>query len=630
MGTGWDTARYLELYLSEAREHLRQLSIEIVGFEKQPSAEQIDSMFRHAHSLKGMAGSLGFDASAKIAHTLEEVLERHRDTGAPMARETVDFMLRSVDALVAHVKTLSTDGPQGVLAIDGSLVPPATAPNSGVSKTAGVRHSIKLLIASTSQQPQVRGFLVYRRLSGIGTVIAISPAIDDIKRGQIPNRRITLELNTERAESEVRALLLSIAEVEIESLEQHSPQVVGPLEVPVEPIRPAEPAVIEINRTVRIRTDLLDRFLDSASELQLATSRFKAFSSAVSENERGNFVEATARLSALVRGLHDAVMSARMTPLAMITDQLPRVVRDAAAKRGRTVTLSTSGAEVELDRSIVDALGEPLLHLVRNAVDHGIEPPEERRMRGKDTLGKIKLAVARHRDQVRIDLADDGRGIDGERLKALAIEGGHISAEVGRSLNEQQALELIYYSGLSTTSLANDISGRGVGMDVVKRSIESFGGSIEVASTRGEGTRFTLMLPITVSMARLLLVQVNGQRYGIPIGRVVGVMDLPPATQPLSSSRRLLHFADSALRVFSLATLLHRESPLPSPTAAYVIVDNESQRLALEVDALLGQEEVVLKSLTRPLDLIAGLGGVAIFSDGVPTFVLDIPRLLPG
>jgi two-component system, chemotaxis family, sensor kinase CheA len=630
MGTGWDTARYLELYLSEAREHLRQLSMDIVGFEKQPSVEQMDSMFRHAHSLKGMAGSLGFDASAQIAHALEEVLERHRSAGEPMARESVDFMLRSVDALVAHVKTLSAEGPQGILKVDASLVAPTKSPTQSDAKPARVEYSIKLKIATTSQQPQVRGFLVYRRLSGIGTVNGLSPPIDDIKRGQIPNRRITVELTTDRTDSEVRSLLESIAEVEIESIERSSPDRAATVVATTAPSKPAEQPTIELNRTVRIRTELLDRFLDSASELQLATSRFKAFSSSVFENERGNFAEASARLGALVRGLHDAVMSARMTPLAMITDQLPRVVRDAAAKRGRTVTMATSGAEVELDRAIVDALGEPLLHLVRNAVDHGIEPPEERRMRGKDTLGKITLAVARHRDQVRIDLSDDGRGIDGERLKLLAIEGGHISADAARTLGEHQALELIYLSGLSTTSLVNDISGRGVGMDVVKRSIESFGGSIEVASTRGEGTRFTLMLPITVSMARLLLVQVNGQRYGIPIGRVVGVMDLPPNTEPLSSSRRLLHFADSALRVFSLATLLHREPPHPSSTAAYVIVDNESQRLALEVDALLGQEEVVLKSLTRPLDLIAGLGGVAIFSDGVPTFVLDVPRLLPG
>ncbi len=385
----------------------------------------------------------------------------------------------------------------------------------------------------------------------------------------------------------------------------------------------------EAARTVRVRTELLDQFLDAAGELLLATARVREVGKSLPIGVRPPLDESVDRLHALVRELHDKVMKARMTPLSVVTDRLPRASRDIARRRNRDVELKLSGTEIELDRAIVDELADPLLHLLRNAIDHGIEMPEERAAVGKPTRGIVALNVRRNKDRVVLEVEDDGRGMNGAKLRAAAVERGLYTAEEAARLTPQASLMLCCLPGVSTAGDVTDISGRGVGMDAVKRAVESAGGSIEIDSTLGHGTRIRLHLPLTVAVVNLLLVGVGTEILGLPIAKVLGVVEERPSKLSFSQQHPLLAFGTGMVPVHPLATLLELPAGVSTDDASrfFVVVEGDEGRVALEVDRLLGQEEVVLKALTKPLDQVPGLAGVTILGNGRPVFILDVIRL---
>ena len=651
MAAQWDTSRYLSLFVSEATEHLDALGKELVRLESGVTVEAIDSLFRHAHSVKGMAGSMGYEATTTLGHSLEDLLDRVRTSPARFDRQVADLVLQAVDALGGHVKAANAGKPfpdsSGLISQLKELtvsmrpgttpvpfsVPEAPAP---LTEKAGSsepelppRWLVTLRVASHSAQPGVRGFLAYKRLSSLGNLFRCTPSIDEVKAGRLTNGTFSVELETTEPEAAIAKTVSQVADVELASCTRvaSAPPVPAPEEKAAEP----EPRVVgqEPPRTVRVRTELLDEFLDLAGELMLATAGVREVGRGLEEGVRGRLNETVDRLHGLVRGLHDKVMKARMTPVSVITDRLPRAARDIARRRGREIELILSGSEVELDRAIVDELSDPVLHLLRNAIDHGVEPPEERRMRGKPPRGTVKLSVKRASDRVLLEVEDDGRGMDVERLKALAVERGLLTAEAARDLPEREALLLSTAPGLSTAASVTDISGRGVGMDAVKRAVEAVGGTLEITSRRGLGTTFKLSLPLTVAMVNLLLVGLGDDVYGLPITKVAGVVETSRASLAHSRDVPVLQFGSSVVPARELSSVL--EVPgRPHDVAAvspFVVVDTDDGRVALAVDALLGQEEVVLKALTRPLDQVHGLAGVTVLGSGRPVFILDVARL---
>jgi two-component system chemotaxis sensor kinase CheA len=329
-----------------------------------------------------------------------------------------------------------------------------------------------------------------------------------------------------------------------------------------------------------------------------------------------------------VKDLHDKVMTARMTPLTLITERLPRAARDIARKRGRDVELTLTGAEIELDRAIIDELSDPVLHLLRNCIDHGIEPPEERVQAGKPEKGRVAFHVRRQRDRVVIELEDDGRGMDAAKLKASAVARGLVTADAAKAMSDKEAFLLACLPGVSTAKDISEISGRGVGMDAVKRSVENVGGSLEIDSEKGRGTRFTLRLPLTVAVVNLLLVAVGEELFGLPIAKVVGVVEAEHDKLSRSQQTVLLSHGGALLPVYLLSDLLEIPAPARIGPRPYLVMENEGGKVALAVDKLLGQEEVVLKALSRPLDQVSGLSGVTILGSGRPVFILDVPRLV--
>ncbi|PZR11056.1 MAG: chemotaxis protein CheA [Archangium gephyra] len=651
MAASWDTSRYLSLFVGEATEHLDALGKELVRLEGGVTAEAIDSLFRHAHSVKGMAGSMGYEATALLGHRLEDLLDRVRAAPYRFDRTTADLVLHGVDALTAHVKAASAGQPfpdssaiarqlelaalslqPGTTpvpfreALPGPpLVESAPAPENALPP----RYDVKLRVTS-SAQPGVRGFLAYKRLSSLGNIFRCTPALDEVKAGKLPGGVFAIELETTEPEASIGKTVSQVADVELVGISK----VVAPPPVPVAEEAAAEPEAPRVvgqesPRTVRVRTELLDGFLDLAGELLLATAGVREVGRVLADEPRAQLTESVDRLHTLVRGLHDLVMEARMTPVSSITDRLPRAARDIARRRGREIELIVSGSDVELDRAIVEELNDPVLHLLRNAIDHGVEPPEERRMRGKQPRGTVKLTVRRVTDRVLLELEDDGRGMDTERLKAVAIERGVITAEAARVMTEREALMLCTAPGLSTAPAVTDISGRGVGMDAVKRAVEAVGGTLEIQSRRGAGTTFRLSLPLTISMVNLLLVGIGNETYGLPITKVAGVVEVSRASLTHSRDESVLPFGTGVVPARELSAVLEvpgRPCDVNEPSP-FVVVESDEGRVALAVDSLLGQEEVVLKALTRPLDQVPGLAGVTVLGNGRPVFILDVAKL---
>jgi two-component system chemotaxis sensor kinase CheA len=431
---------------------------------------------------------------------------------------------------------------------------------------------------------------------------------------------VALVLETDGGLDPVRTALGLVPEVELISAEPV-------VEAPAGPPPPA-PGPVEAARTVRVRTELLDDFLEMAGELLLATARLRDIGRRFPEHERPALEEGVDRLHALVKDLHGKVMGARMTPVAVVTDQLPRAARDLARKRGKDVEVTVTGAEIEIDRAILDAIAEPLLHVLRNAVDHGIEAAEARVAAGKPSRGRLRISVRRTRERVVIELEDDGRGMDPEKLRAAAVARGKLSPEAAGRLSTREVLLLACLPGVSTATDVDDVSGRGVGMDAVKRSVESLGGALELDSQPGRGTRVTLRLPLTVAVVQLLLVRAGGEVLGLPITKVLGAVEVPESALQRSPSVDLLTYGQQLVPAHDLAQLLELPHGPPVRARPWVVMESEDGTVALGVEALLGQEEAVLKALSRPLDRVTGLAGVTILGNGRPVFILDVPRLL--
>jgi two-component system chemotaxis sensor kinase CheA len=394
---------------------------------------------------------------------------------------------------------------------------------------------------------------------------------------------------------------------------------------------PAADATLEALRTVRVKTEILDEFLDSVGELILATARIRELGKVAPLPHRTGLLEGVDRLHVIVKDLHDKVMSVRMTPLAIVTERLPRAARDVARKVNKQVEVHIEGAEIELDRAILEELSDPLLHLIRNAIDHGIEPPHLRLLAGKGATGRVTIQARRERDRVILEVADDGRGMDPQKLKAAAVERGTLTPEVAAVLSEREALMLACLPGLSTAEAVTDVSGRGVGLDAVKRTVESVGGTLEIESAPGQGARFTLRLPLTVAVQPVLLVRVGEEVLGLPIAKVHGAAQVTLSALDRAQGTPVLPYGGEMIPVHDLSHVLGFPEASGRDERAVVVAETgEGVWVGLAVDTLIGQQEAVLKPLGQPLENVPGISAVTVLGNGRPVFILDVQRLGVG
>jgi two-component system, chemotaxis family, sensor kinase CheA len=649
--------KYLPLFIAEASEQLELLTSELVRIEQEPAGGPVwDSIFRRVHSVKGSAATLGLTAVVDIAHSAETLIGKLKAQNHKPERGQVDLLLQATDALISEIQRASarlersrreetgdsaqllarlSDASRSLPALPPSPPPPLQkAESRPVVDPAVPRLDVLFSLSRACQAPGARALIVQRKLKALGTLLEIEPTPQALmqKKGGV---RVAALLCTTRSVEEVAAAFDGIPEVENVQVRHAPPANAPPEAAPVETkSRPPRPVTqttpvaeeVRVEATVRVRAQALDQLLDQAAEVLHGIARLREQARYLPENAVSQFEVEIDRVRRTARELHGRVMNARLTPFSSLTERLPRLVRDTAHRLGKEVDLEVRGSAVELDRTLIDALGDPLTHLVRNAVDHGLETGAQRVAAGKSPRGTLVLAARRERDQVLIDVTDDGRGMDCERLRGRAVEMGLVPAEKAAGFSQQQCWELAFLPGLSTRGEATDLSGRGVGLDAVNAAVENLGGKLAVYSTPGKGSRFTLELPLSVSMANLLLVQVGGELYGLPMSRVVVTTEYDLSARGGEGfEARSLAVMGQLVRAYSLAKLFGLPSLSPPGPRPFAVLEVDGITFAISVDRLVGQEEAVLKPLFPPLDRIRGVAGTTVLGNGRPLLVLD-PR----
>lgn len=547
-----DMSQYKDLFVSEVREHLQGMNEAIVALEGAPEErEQIDFLFRMAHSIKGMAASMGYGEMAELAHKMEDLMDRVRKGTIGFVSAVADLLLEGSDLLSTMLKDIDAGG-------------------SG-------HHDILDLV---------------QRLAGYTPSLVVA--------APLPDKEST-------AESEDRS---------------QSPEKTAPksLEQEIVRVKPDTP------QNVRVKTEVLDNLVNITGELITHKNRMINLSRDV---KVAALTESISDLSRLVRELHDEVLKVRLMPFAAAVDRLPRMVRDLAKKSGKEINFEVSGKELELDRGIVEELSDPLLHLLRNALDHGLELPEERKAAGKKTAGTIRIDVHREKDRVLITICDDGKGMDPQRLVSAALEKGLLSPEAAAQLSPQQALMLVCLPGFSTATEITDVSGRGVGMDAVRASVQAIGGNLAIESTPGKGSCFTLSLPLTISIIQILLVACNPMIVGLPVTKVLRTVDMRKDTIRSHGKRKVFQLGDEEIPLVSLHRLLDLPfTPIKGESVPAVIVEMNERTVALVVDRFVGQQDVFVKPFGSPLNRMKGFLGGAILGDGQVIFIIDPANLL--
>ena len=654
--------KYLPLFIAESRESLALLASELVRIEKEPPGGPLwDSIFRRVHSVKGSAATIGLPEIVDIAHEAEALIGKLKAQKQKPERREIDLLLESTDALGKLVQRAATEFErQKALEVSPELVarlkaaaktvpsdppPPASLQAERGRPVADAkipRVDVSVALSKGCQAPGARALIVQRKLKALGVLLEMEPLPAQLMQKKGAARIVAL-LASARPLEEIKAAFAGIPEVEAIEVRLAPLTAAPPLaaattlppsglsppsgSLPSQPVRAEGPLLSDDQRpepTVRVRAQALDQLLDQAAEVLHGIARLRDAARKLPEGAA--FEAEVDRLRRTARELHGHVMNARLTPFSALTERLPRAVRDLAHKLGKEIDLEVSGADVELDRTVIEVLGDPLTHLVRNAVDHGLETPAVRLAAGKPPRGKLTLLARRERDKVYVDVADDGRGLDAARLRKSAVERGELSADQAARLSDQAAYELAFLPGLSTRDEATDVSGRGVGLDAVKGAVEALGGKLEIRSLPGKGSRFTLELPLSVSMANLLLVQVGGELYGLPLHRVLSTLEYDLSARGGEGfEARSLVVMGQLVRAFSLAKLFGLPSLAPPGRRPFAVMEVDGVTFAVAVDRLVGQEEAVLRPLYPPLDRIKGLAGTTVLGNGRPLLVLD-PR----
>lgn len=545
-----DMTQYKDLFISEVREHLHTMNDTIVALERDPGdREKIDTLFRMAHSIKGMAASMGYEAMAELAHTMEDLMDKVRKAAFGFEAGIADLLLEGADRLTDMVRGVAEVG---------------------------------------SAEQEISGLL--RKLTGY--IPASGEQRDGSECGPLGNESVPVEGKACPTESIVQ-----------KSGDRKAAQ-----------------------QSVRVRTEVLDNLVNITGELVTSKNRLATIARASGSRSLDT---AVSDLSRQVRELHDEILKLRLMPFGAAADRLPRTVRDVAKKSGKDVSFRISGREIELDRSILEKIADPLLHILRNAVDHGIETPAERLAAGKPPCGTIAIKVRKEKDRIIISVSDDGRGMEPGRIIASALEKGLISEDDGARLSPRQAFLLTCLPGFSTAREVTGISGRGVGMDVVKSSLQSLGGSLSIESESGRGTSVNLSLPITISIIQVLLVGCASMCVAFPVDKILRTMDIKRETITTSGRRTVFMLGDERIPLLSLSRLLGL--PFPSGRGAgipAVMVELRGRKAGLVVDRFIGQQDVFIKPFGRPLNRLKGLMGGAVLGDGQIVCILDPAELV--
>lgn len=633
-----DMSAYRDVFQSESAEFLQSITDGLLALESDPTdLEPVETVFRGAHSLKGMAAAMGYARAQELTHKMESLMETVRARLQVADASLIDLMLRATDLVreviddeMAGGATVTIDEMAASLAArtdraeaaeTGSVAAPM------VPDAEGSLLHVKVSIEATCVLKGVRAYMVIKRLTHMGTVVQTVPSARDIEDEQF-NLIFEVFLRTKATPEAVREAALAITEVEDVSVEVAEAEVTQPTEQPGGGSRRRSVAKIGETQTVRVSIGHLDAIVNLVGELVTVRSRLDRIAEDVGRPDLDDALGVLTRLSG---ELQQEVMQTRMVPVGNIFNRFPRMVRDLAHDLGKDVRLEMGGLDIELDRTVLDEIGDPIVHLLRNAVDHGIESAEERIAAGKPAYGTVRLVAEREREQIRITVSDDGRGMDVSRIWAKAVERGIAEANSRESYSDHDVLMIACLPGFSTMEEATRISGRGVGMDVVKGKIEYLGGSIHMSSTFGHGMSTTLMLPLTLAIIQALLVGQGRRVYALPLGAVDEVLSPDEVSSSTVDGRPVVVLRDgnpvSLHRLDLLTGAGNGDGGGMKPSDHLVLVRSAGETHALAVERLIARREIVIKPLSPLFRGIHGFSGATVLGDGDVALILD-PRTL--
>ena len=629
-----DLSQYAELFLAESREHLSACNQLLLEWERSPAnLAPVGGLFRAVHTVKGMAATMGYARVTDVAHRAENLLDLLRRGGRPATDELLQLLFRARDALEQAVE-LSVVGREDeidvaevVADLDGAAAqlgphPLAPSPPSGEGERGGevppvgAGRLVQVTLRAEAPLKGGRALLVIKKAQAIGPVHAVTPSESAFEADEFDGRfsfRIGGTAGTAEIERGVRAAG-DVEHVTVGGEERRPGTGAG-----------AAPSAAPETKSRHIRVDLgrLDRLMDLIGELVTVRGRLNELAASARDPAIDDVAIQVSRLS---RELQDEIIQARMTPVWQVFDRFPRLVRDLARELGKQIAFRVEGKEIELDRAILDELGDPLLHLLRNAVDHGVESTAERRRRGKKLEGEIVLAAVRERASVAISVSDDGRGIDRKKTLERAKRDGVVDPHA-EALTDDQLLRVLARPGFSTAEAVTSVSGRGVGIDVAVTRIRALGGSIEVRSEEGKGTTFVMRLPVTLAIVRALIAGVGAERYALPLTYVAETVEFGVQATTIVEGREAIVLRDRVVPLVHLRRLLGVSGDAPT-RCPIIVLEMGERRSGIVVDGMLGQQEIVVKGFDAPHGTLPVFSGATIMGDGVPTLILDAGGLL--
>jgi two-component system, chemotaxis family, sensor kinase CheA len=629
-----DLSQYAELFLAESREHLSACNQLLLEWERAPAnPAPVSGLFRAVHTVKGMAATMGYARVTDLAHRAESLLDLFRRGGRPATDELLQLLFRARDALERAVELSVVDREDEIDVADvvadlegaaaqltgggpGARPAPASAPAPVIETPGAAGRLVQVTLRAEAPLKGGRALLALKKAQGLGPVHAVTPPEAAFETEEFDGRfsfRIGGAVDAAEIERAVRAAG-DVDHVTVGGEERRAP-------VAVETGLPATPETK--SRHIRVDLARLDTLMDLIGELVTVRGRLNELAAYARDPA---IDDVSIQVSRLSRELQAEIIQARMTPVWQVFDRFPRLVRDLARELGKQVVFRVEGKEIELDRAILDELGDPLLHLLRNAVDHGIEPQAERRRGGKKPEGEIVLAAVRERASVAISVSDDGRGIDRLEILERAKRDGVVDPHA-EGLTDDQLLRVLARPGFSTADAVTSVSGRGVGIDVAVTRIRALGGTIEIHSEQGKGTTFVMRLPVTLAIVRALIAGVGGERYALPLTYVAETVELGVQATTIVEGREAIVLRDRVVPLVHLRRLLGVSGDAPT-RCPIIVLEMGERRSGIVVDGMLGQQEIVVKGFDAPHGMLPVFSGATIMGDGVPTLILDAGGLL--
>ncbi|BDU50127.1 chemotaxis protein CheA [Haliovirga abyssi] len=675
-----DMSQYMSVFIDESREHLQLLNESLLEFEKDnENLSIVEVIFRSAHTLKGMAATMNFTRTAELTHHMENVLDLIRNNKLKSSATIVDTLFECLDTLTLLIDEVIEDGEETTDIEDLSnrlekLTKGEPLEDSKAEKIEGQGSSLKsnkiefnefekqLLDEAESKKMNAyvievvldegcllkaaRTYMVFRNLEEIGEIIKSEPSAQDLEEEKFDNS-FEVVLLTDKKEEEVKGSILSISEISeviitnVKDLEKEGNKEIKVNEKSSNSSKKAENSkstkkekksankkiVVKKTPTVRVDTDKLDKLMNLVAELVINKTRLSQIGL---EYNLPDLSETLAHVDRVTSDLQAVVTKVRMVPIENVFNRFPRMIRDLSKDLNKEIELLIEGKETELDRTVIDEIGDPLVHLLRNSLDHGIELPEEREKSGKIRQGTILLKAEHEGNNVVITIADDGKGIDTKVIARKAIEKGLVKEEELELMSKEEILKFIFAAGFSTMEAVTELSGRGVGMDVVRNKIEGLNGQIELSSEVGEGTTTRIKLPLTLAIIEALLIKLQEEIYAIPLANIVETIDISPKDIKGVQNEDVIVLRGEVVPIINLNEVLDVPGykKLDEETYIVVIVKIGSKKIGLIVDSLIGQQEIVIKSLGKLFTGIRGITGATVLGTGEVAIILDVLTLI--